>query len=200
MIARLRGELAELQGGRAVIDVGGVGYLVQIGPNLGTRLTVGEEVNLSISTQVREDAFLLYGFKSPAARETFEVLLAVKGVGPKLALAVIDALGLKKLATAIHQEDVHALTTVSGIGRRTAERMVLELRGKLSVDFAPTSPTISPEDTLDSGDALRLALARLGYRKSEIDVAILGLVRAGANDGSLQERLSASLRILSNRK
>jgi holliday junction DNA helicase RuvA len=199
MIARLRGELVELTGSRAVIDVNGVGYLVHVGGSLGQRLTVGEEVALSISTQVREDAISLYGFKSPSSREAFEVLLSVKGLGPKLASTVLDALGLKKLAMAIHQEDTTALTSVSGIGRRTAERMLVELRGKLNVDFAPASPTISPAEP-DEGDVFRLALARLGYRKSEIDLAISGLERAGANEGTLQERLSASLRILSGRK
>ena len=94
---------------------------------------------------------------------------------------------------------MHALTTVSGIGRRTAERMILELRGKITVDFTPTAPTLSPEEGSDSADGLRLALGRLGYRKSEIDLAIAGLVRAGTNEGSLQERLSASLRFMSNR-
>lgn len=200
MIARLRGELVELVGGRAVVDVNGVGYLVHIGQNLALRLVVGEEVSLSISTQVREDAINLYGFKSPASRQAFETLLNVKGLGPKLGLTVLDSLGLKKLSVAIQQEDTHALTSVSGIGRRTAERMVVELRGKLSAgDFSVASPTLAPAETSE-GDALRLALARLGYRKAEIDLAIQGLVRADANNGSLQERLSASLRILSGRK
>ncbi len=199
MIARLRGELVELESGCAVVDVNGVGYRVHVGINLGARMTVGEEVSLSVSTQVREDAIQLYGFTAPSSRQAFEVLLAVKGVGPKLSMATIDSLGLKKLATAIQQEDVRALTAVSGVGRRTAQRMVLELRGKLAVDFTPASPTLAPMENQAAGrgDALRLALARLGYRKTEIDLAISGLIREGINDNSLQERLSASLRILS---
>lgn len=199
MIARLRGELVELESGCAIVDVGGVGYKVHVGTNLSTRLVVGEDVSLSVSTQVREDAIQLYGFTSPSARQAFEVLLAVKGVGPKLSLGTIDSLGLKKLATAIQQEDVRALTAVSGVGRRTAQRMVLELRGKLVADFTPTSPTLAPMENQADGrrDALRLALARLGYRKTEIDQAITGLIRDGVNESSLPERLSASLRILS---
>ncbi len=199
MIARLRGALVHRDGTRGIIEVGGVGYEVW-STDRSLRAWSGEdEVVAWISTQVREDAIQLYGFTAPSSRQAFEVLLAVKGVGPKLSMATIDSLGLKKLATAIQQEDVRALTAVSGVGRRTAQRMVLELRGKLAVDFTPASPTLAPMENQAAGrgDALRLALARLGYRKTEIDLAISGLIREGINDNSLQERLSASLRILS---
>jgi Holliday junction DNA helicase RuvA len=196
MIARLRGMLLEVDGAHAILDVGGVGYLVQVGSGLASRLEPGVELSLSISTQVREDAISLYGFSDPAERKVFDLLLGVSGVGPKLALALVDTLGLKRLNKALNEDDARTLCSVSGVGKKTAQRLLLELRGKLMPVFEPNNPTLAPKSA-EPEDPLRLALARLGYRKSEVDRAVAGLKAGGRNDGTLQERLSGSLRILS---
>ena len=199
MIARIRGELVEQADGRILVDVHGVGYELRCGPRLQGELSLGEQVTLSVSTQVREDAITLYGFTGTDERALFEQLMGISGVGPKLALALVDSLGVAGLATAIHTEDTRMLLQVPGIGKKTAQRLVLELKGKIVRQFSPTGPTITPVpgNPPASKDPLRLALARLGYRKTEIDSAEAGLRSAGLGEAPLQERLSGALRILS---
>lgn len=199
MIARIRGEVVELGDHRAIVDVNGVGYEVRCGSGLQASLGLGDETTLAISTQVREDAITLYGFSSTEERGVFEQLMGITGVGPKLALSVVDSLGVAGLAMAIHTEDTRMLLQVPGIGKKTAQRLVLELKGKIVRQFSPTGPTITPApgNPPMSKDPLRLALARLGYRKSEIDSAEAGLHASGLGEAPLQERLSGALRILS---
>ena len=199
MIAQLRGELLQVEEGQAIVDVNGVGYAVSVGPNRGSELLPGTDVVLSISTQVREDAITLYGFGTTVERKAFETLLGVSGVGPKLALGVVDSLGVDGLARAVHTEDLRAIMAVPGVGRKTAQRLVLELKGKLVQRFAPTRPTITPPPGNPPlvKDPLRLALAKLGYRKSEIDLAEGGVNSSGLQDAPLKDRLSAALNILS---
>lgn len=193
MIARLVGEVAAAGAGELVLDVRGVGYRVAAGARLCAELQEGQALTLHISTQVREDAITLVGFLRAIERDAFEILITLPKIGPKLALALLDHLGLGKLSAAVERDDVRALAEVPGVGRRTAERLVLELRGKLPVDFAPqaAAPKAAPSDPLP------LALAQLGYRKSEIDLALAGLHSAGLAEADLQARLSASLKILS---
>lgn len=193
MIARLAGEVAGVGVDTVVLDVRGVGYLVATGGRLCRELEEGQALTLHISTQVREDSITLTGFTRAVERDAFERLITLPKIGPKLALALLDHLGLEKLAAAVEREDVGVLASVPGVGRRTGERLVLELRGKLQVEFVPAAepPKAQP------GDPLPLALAQLGYRKSEIDLALAGLQSAGLADRDLQTRLSASLRILS---
>ncbi|HJN72725.1 MAG TPA: Holliday junction branch migration protein RuvA [Myxococcota bacterium] len=199
MIARIRGQLVELGDDRVLVDVRGVGYELRCGGRLQSGLALGEEVTLSVSTQVREDSITLYGFLGSEERGLFEQLMGITGVGPKLALSLVDTLGVAGLAMAIHSEDTRMLLQVPGIGKKTAQRLVLELKGKIVRQFSPTGPTITPPPGNPplSRDPLRLALARLGYRKSEIDSAEAGLRAAGLADAPLQERLSGALRILS---
>jgi Holliday junction DNA helicase RuvA len=199
MIAMLRGELHQVEGGRAILDVNGVGYEVSVGPNHATDLLPGTDLVLFISTQVREDAITLFGFPTTVERKAFDTLLAVSGVGPKLALGVVDSLGVDGLARAVHTEDLRAIMAVPGVGRKTAQRLVLELKGKLVQRFAPTRPTITPPPGNPPlvKDPLRLALAKLGYRKSEIDMAEQGIRGTGQQDAPLAERLSTALNILS---
>lgn len=193
MIARLVGEVAEIGAGEVVLDVRGVGYLVATGTRLCGELRAGEPLTLHISTQVREDAITLTGFTRAVEREAFEILITLPKIGPKLALSLLDHLGLERLAAVVDKEDIRALAEVPGVGRRTAERLVLELRGKLPVSFAPVAPAVKAAPN----DPLPLALAQLGYRKSEIDLALAGLHSAGLADADLQARLSACLKILS---
>lgn len=198
MIARLRGTLVEKEPSTLIVDVGGVGYSVTVGPAMGARSVLGSELTLSISTQVREDSFTLFGFDSSEERRLFELLISVSGVGPKMAVALLDTLGHAGLSRAIQEEDSRALCAVSGVGKKTAQRLLLELRGKITPVFTPVgAPALASASPAPAEDPLRLALARLGYKKSEIDRAIDGVERAGDNQGTLSQRLSASLRILS---
>lgn len=198
MIARLRGTLVEKEPYTLVVDVGGVGYAVTVGPAMAARVVLDSELTLSISTQVREDSFTLFGFDSSDERRLFELLISVSGVGPKMGVALLDTLGPNGLSRAIQEEDSRALCAVSGVGKKTAQRLLLELRGKIMPVFTPAgTPRPSVSSPPQAEDPLRLALARLGYKKSEIDRAIDGVERAGDNQGTLSQRLSASLRILS---
>ncbi len=196
MIARLRGALVHRDGTRGIIEVGGVGYEVW-STDRSLRAWSGEdEVVAWISTQVREDAITLYGFSEDLDRQAFLVLLGVKGIGPKAAIATLDTLDVPTLASAVASDDVVTLSRIPGVGKRTAQRLALELKGKLPAAFAPTDG--APHRPRGAADALPLALARLEYGKSEIDRAMRGLVAQGLGpDETLQKRLSAALRILS---
>lgn len=132
MIASLRGTLAERSDGTCVVDVGGVGYLVHVSSHTLTTLpAVGREVTLRTRQVVREDAVQLFGFLEPDELRLFDLLLAVNGVGPRLALAALSGLAPAALVRAIREEQLAALVAVPGIGRKTAERLVVELRDKL---------------------------------------------------------------------
>ena len=203
MIARLVGTLEDHNGGTCIIDVSGVGYEV-FGP-VGTIegwATAGGEVTAHIATQVREDAFMLYGFSSKLDRTAFRSLLAVSGVGPKTALAAIDSLGVQELARAIEHDDTTALCKISGIGKKTAQRMALDLKGKMPVEFMPTNAQgTTVRLPRKPSDPLPLALAQLDYGKSEIDRALAGLQAQGLTvDAPLADRIRASLTLLSGKK
>lgn len=200
MIALLRGHVADLSGDRLVLDVRGVGYLVH-GPAAALAELAGDdEVTLHVSTIVREDAITLFGFPSTDARDTFDILRDVNGVGPRLALAVLSALSPTALATAIEADDLATLVKVPGIGKKTASRLCLELKGKLPQAFlaGPSmAPVVPPRTPRKPADPLALALAQLDYRKSDIDRAIGDDGVPGPDDASLEDRLRAALRVLS---
>src|ERR1700687_19699 len=132
MIGQLRGRLAEKRPNQVLVDVGGVGYLVQV--PLSTYAALGElhsEVSLLIHTHVREDALVLYGFVSSREKHFFELLLTASGVGPSLALKILSGMSVEELVPAIRGSDLVRLTKIPGVGRKTAERMVVELKDKL---------------------------------------------------------------------
>src|SRR6202047_104325 len=132
MIGQLRGRLAEKRPNQVLVDVGGVGYLVQV--PLSTYGALGElhtEVTLLIHTHVREDALALYGFVSAREKHFFEMLLSASGVGPTLALKILSGMSVEELVPAIRGSDLARLTRIPGVGRKTAERIVVELRDKL---------------------------------------------------------------------
>ena len=198
MIAMLRGVVVATGADHVVLDVQGVGYKVHV-PSAGNVAPEDAARTFHVSTIVREDVFALYGFDSVASRDTFDVLRGVNKVGPKVALAVLATLSPSELLRAVAAEDLTALTRVPGIGRKTASRMVLELKGKLpgGVEFLPADDAagaVPAPDVKRVPDPLTLALAKLDYRKSEIDRAI-GSV-PGPDDASLEERLRAALRVL----
>jgi len=175
VIAHLSGTLLEKHVQRLIVDVGGVGYDVQV--PLSTFYAVGEpgaRVTLRIHTHVREDALQLFGFGSALELQIFERLLAVNGIGPKLALAVLSGIEPDALIRAVRQSDVGRLTTIPGVGKKTAERLIIELRDRLpKMDLA--EPSEAPGDSV-RGDVLS-ALLNLGYQRSGAEKAIDKVLR-----------------------
>lgn len=167
MIGRLRGTLASLSATGAVIDVGGIGYEVAMTPgSIGSLPSVGEEVVVHTHLQVREDDMSLYGFAAPADRDLFRVVITASGVGPKVAMALLATLGADQLRRAILNEDTTALSTAPGVGKRSAQKIILELRPKLADAEA--------ELVAGSGPAqVRQALEQLGYRDEEINQTLV---------------------------
>ena len=174
MIALLRGTLFEKHPNRVVVDVGGVGYDVQV--PLSTFYDLGEPgaaVTLRVHTHVREDAISLFGFRTRLEQDLFERLIAVNGIGPKLALAVLSGIETADLIRAIKTQDVARLTAIPGIGKKTAERIGLELKDRMpqAVPAAgPAAPAAGPADQLR--DDLISALINLGYQRAAAEKAI----------------------------
>ena len=157
MIARLRGRPVARRGDALVLDVGGVGYLVQATPSALRRADDGGEVTLETYLHVREDALQLYGFAEPAERELFELLLGVSGVGPKVALAIVSGSPPAELRRAIALDDTARFEAIPGIGRKTAQRVVMELKGSVAPATEPREAGASPHLVA------RDALVELGY-------------------------------------
>jgi Holliday junction DNA helicase RuvA len=200
MIGQLRGRLAEKRPNQVLVDVGGVGYLVAV--PLSTYAALGElhtEVTLLIHTHVREDALALYGFVSAREKHFFEMLLSASGVGPTLALKILSGMNVEELIPAIRTGDVVRLTKIPGVGRKTAERMVVELKDKLDavvVEAGKPAAVVSaagvPEDVVS-------ALVNLGYEQRAAESAVAEAKReAGTNN--FEKLLRASLQSLSTTK
>jgi len=179
MIGRLTGRVVAQAEGTAVVDVQGVGYEVQIPMGTVGRLAADPDgrVTLHIHTHAREDALVLFGFATEADRLAFRTLIGVSSIGPKTALAVLGSLPADALARAIASKSLAELTQVPGIGKKTAERMVLELRDKLPQGSStmPVVPGSAPVAKASSADLLAGALTRMGYRPTESDRAIAAL-------------------------
>lgn len=198
MIARVRGRLLRKEPQEAIVDVGGVGYRVTIPLSTFYRIgEPGEEVLLLTHTHVREDALALFGFLTAAEQGLFERLIAVSGVGPRLAIAILSGIETPELVAALRSSDVPRLTRIPGVGRKTAERLVLELKDRLqgfavSEEPAPAGPTAPSKEDVVS------ALVHLGYSRPEAD---RGVERALKQDGGgrLEDLLRRTLRILSGR-
>jgi Holliday junction DNA helicase RuvA len=177
MIAHLRGRLIVKHPNQAIVEVGGVGYDVNISVSTFSELPAPPaEVALFIHTHVREDAMMLFGFLREREKQLFEKLISVSGIGPRLAITILSGMQADAAVAAIKGNNVAALTRVPGIGKKTAERMVLELRDKLEVFAVPAAAAVSPveEDVLSAlvnlgfnrGDSERV-LARLGGGPAE---------------------------------
>src|SRR5437667_23248 len=163
MIGQLRGRLAEKRPNQVLLDVGGVGYLVQV--PLSTYAALGElhtEVNLLIHTHVREDALALYGFVSAREKHFFEMLLSASGVGPTLALKILSGMSVEELVPAIRGSDLARLTRIPGVGRKTAERMVVELKDKLEAVAMETEKPAASSPAGIEADGIS-ALVTLAY-------------------------------------
>ncbi len=183
MIAHLRGTVLEKHPNAAVIDVGGVGYAVTIPVSTFSNLPeVGVETALYIHTHVREDALALFGFLTAAEREIFEKLISVNGVGPRLAVTVLSGLPTVELLTAIRSGDVKTLVRIPGVGRKTGERIILELREKLgALEDAEAGATGTPTSGLE--DDVISAMVNLGCSADAAGVA----VKKAREDGVSEE-------------
>ncbi|MEX8493576.1 Holliday junction branch migration protein RuvA [Sphaerotilus sp.] len=181
MIGRLTGTLAEKSPPQILIDVNGVGYEVDVPMSTFYHLPhLGERVTLHTHFVVREDAQLLYGFLTPAERETFRQLIRITGVGPRIALAVLSGMSAGELAQAVSTQQAGRLVKVPGIGKKTAERLLLELKGKLGPDLALPGAAAQTDAQSD----IVQALIALGYNEKEAAAAIKLLpTDIGVSDG-----------------
>jgi Holliday junction DNA helicase RuvA len=198
MIAMLRGRLVGREAPRGVLDVQGVGWEV-FAPSraLDAWAAAEEAVTVFVSTQVREDAIQLFGFPTELERKAFEVVLSVDGFGPRLALAALDALPAGELQRAVEADDARTLARIPGVGAKKAQRLVLELKGKLPVGFEVAPGAARTKVVAQPADPLPLALAQLEYGKSEIDRALSALADQGLGvDAPLDARLKAALAAL----
>jgi Holliday junction DNA helicase RuvA len=171
MIAHLRGKLLAKHPNQAIVETAGVGYDVTISvPTFSDLPALGGDVALHIHTHVREDAIALYGFLRPSEKLLFEKLITVSGIGPKLAITILSGMAADEMVGAIRGNDVARLTRIPGIGKKTAERMVLELRDKLPQPgpaAAPAVPTMSATE-----DDVLSALLNLGYQRHAAEKAL----------------------------
>jgi len=177
MIAHLRGRLIAKSPGHAIVDAAGVGYEVAISiPTYSELPSLNQEVSLHVYTHVREDALALFGFLRREEKQLFERLIGVSGIGPRLAIIILSGLSADAVVAAIRAGDVASLTRIPGIGKKTAERMVLELRDKLD-QFA--APAAAPAATAVEEDVIS-ALVNLGYQRALAERA-LGRVSSAKN-------------------
>ena len=199
MIASLSGIVEQVTADSVVVDVGGVGYLVFAASRTLARLpTRGEPVRLLIETHVREDHIHLYGFADEAERGWFRLLTTVQGVGAKTALAVLSALTSDALTAAVMAQDKAALTEADGVGRKLAQRIVIELRDKLGA--AALEPIKLSDDRATgagtvAGDAVS-ALVNLGYPRTDAFAAVSAAARALGSEARLDALVKASLKEL----
>ena len=179
MFYHLDGKVAELGQGMAVIDCSGVGYLVNVSLNTLAQLKYCERAKLYISESVREDAFELFGFASKSEQRSFALLIGVSGVGPKAALSILSAHTPEALSMAILSGDEKALTVAPGIGKKIAQRVILELKDKLAKESAGFELPVKPGVTAPVGEgklaAASAALGVLGYGPAEINLALKGV-------------------------
>jgi holliday junction DNA helicase RuvA len=175
VIAHLRGKLAQKDSARVIVDVNGVGYEVFVPLTTFTALpATGSDVSIDIHTHVREDIIALYGFSTRRERTIFEKLMTISGIGPKLAVTILSGGSVEDLVTAIKRSDLPRLTAIPGVGKKTAERIVLELKDKLQ-EFAE-----APAKSTVEMDVLS-ALENLGYNRALSEGAV---ARAANGDGS----------------
>ena len=179
MIGRLTGRLASKAPDQILLDVAGVGYLVHIPLSTFYELPeVEKPASLWIHTHVREDALSLFGFLTERERSLFLLLLGVAGIGPKVALTVLSGIPPSELVAALRKQDVRRLVAVPGVGKKTAERMVLELSENVAA-FAEEAP---PETAAVAAEDVISALVNLGYRRSDAERSVDAIARAGAPD------------------
>jgi Holliday junction DNA helicase RuvA len=199
VIAHLSGMLVEKHLQRLIVEVGGVGYDVLV--PLSTMYAIGDpgaRVALRIHTHVREDALQLFGFATTLEQQLFEKLISVSGIGPKLGLSVLSGIEPEELVRAIRTGDVARLTRIPGVGKKTAERLVVELKDRLpqTDTVSPDAPAAAPGD--DVRDDLLSALVNLGYPRASVEKTVEKVLQA-ADDRSFEPLLRATLKLLMGR-
>jgi holliday junction DNA helicase RuvA len=189
MISSLYGPIRKLRPDHAVIDIGGVGFSVTITPATSARLGVGNDAQFFTSLVVREDSLTLFGFLDEASRTLFELVQTVTGIGPRVAMSILGVLSPDDLAAAVAQENVAAIERVPGIGRKGAQRIILELKGKLDeISTSRSMPTHQPiwREQLSS------ALMGLGFSAKEADGSISNLITQLRNDDAVPAHIDLS--------
>jgi holliday junction DNA helicase RuvA len=203
VIAQVSGRLAAKQADRVVIETpGGVGYEIVVPLGVMERLpAVGEAVTLATELVVREDGWSLYGFQDDAGRRFFQRLTGVSGVGPKIAIALLSALGVERGARAVKERNIALLASVSGIGKKTAERLALELADKLGEFEEAAAAGVAPSGEGGAAAAALQALERLGYATVEADQALRQVLSAdgrGASAGDTETLVRRALQLLTH--
>jgi Holliday junction DNA helicase RuvA len=197
VIAQIRGRLLRKEPQEAVVDVAGVGYRVAIPLSTFYRLgETGDEVTLLTHTHVREDTLALFGFLTAAEQALFERLIAVSGVGPKLAVSILSGIEAPDLVLALRSSDVARLTRIPGVGKKTAERLVLELKDKMQGLAVAEEPAPVPAST--AKEDLVSALVHLGYSRPEAERGVERALEVDAT-GRFEDLLRRTLRVLSGR-
>jgi Holliday junction DNA helicase RuvA len=201
MIALVRGRLAvKDHSGTVVMDTGSVGYRIFVSLNTLMNLpAIGEELSLFTVSVVREDAFHLYGFSETEERDLFNLLIQVKGIGPKVALALLGGLKPSDLKNAISRQDAAWISTVPGVGRKTADRIVLELRDKVVPDVDEAMAPIPGVDEQMVSDVVS-SLSNLGYRSADGRKAVRSVLQREVRPEDFQGLIRESLKMLSGRK
>ena len=181
MIAQLTGSIRSISTDRIILEVAGVGYLIHVTPTASATLTLGNSLTVHTSMVVREDSMTLYGFIDPSSRETFELVQTVSGIGPRVALSILAHLSPDQLADAVESESVSILSGVPGIGKKGAQRILLELKGRLARTGLPGAPIPSSQPIWR--EQLSGALISLGYSAREADSTISIVAIDYANRG-----------------
>ena len=193
MIGYLEGSVRTLEPSRAVVVAGGVGYEIRISLSTYYRLEGKRDVTLDIYTHVREDTLALYGFATPEEKIAFEKLISISGIGPTLAQKILSGIDANDLADAIARADARKLSSIPGVGKKTAERICLELRDKL-VAGIPTTAPLPTQPSVD--DDVHSALVNLGYRPKDAEVALEKARKDLGAEAEFSAVLKASLRQL----
>jgi Holliday junction DNA helicase RuvA len=197
MIGRLRGRIADKQPNRLIVDVQGVGYEVHV--PLSTFYDVGDEgadIALRVYTHIREDALQLYGFLTELERQLFERLIGISGIGPKLAIAVLSGMDPRDLLVSVQRGDIARLRSIPGVGKKTSERIVLELKDRLGQLPGSTPPESAPVNGADRVRSdLISALQNLGYHRPQAEKAIDATLQT-MSDPTFEHALKAALREL----
>jgi len=197
VIARLAGTIIEKRGDVAVLDVQGVGYLVHLSAqSMGRLPPEGGRAQVRCYTHVREDALQLFGFLSTEEEELFHLLISVSGVGPRLALNILSGMPATELATAILHGELGRLTKISGVGKKTAERLVVELKDKIKTSGLASARSSQPPPSGGGIEALLSALVNLGYRPAAAERTAEVVRRNLGPAAPLEDQLREALRLI----
>jgi len=197
MIAHLSGKLLSKQPNQVIVDVNGVGYEVHVPLSTFYELgEIGSPVQLRIYTHVREDTIALFGFKSAKEKLMFEQVTSISGIGPKLGITILSGMPVDELVAAIRQSNLARLTSIPGIGKKTAERLVVELRDKLA-KTVPTGEQTAAQSVPQPQEDVISALVNLGYAKPSAEKAVQAVLSTSKPEPAFEELLRTALRQLS---